>query len=130
MYVPGENQTAEAPLDSGKPFKHVPRKYRMDTARRSILLAAVPLLIGSVPLKAAIEEVPMAQSDQDFGRLKTKAPAELSRFGFLIGKWQCEANLVSTNGTGHTFRRHDKVATSLMALRSLISIECSGLPAI
>jgi hypothetical protein len=77
-YVPGASQTEEAPLDSGKPFKNVPRKYLMDTTRRSILLAAVPLLVGSVPLKAAIEEGFMTQSDQDFGSLNVKAPAELT----------------------------------------------------
>ena len=46
----------------------------------------------------------MAQSDQDFGRLNTKAPAELSRFAFLIGKWDCEAKLMSANGTWQTYK--------------------------
>jgi hypothetical protein len=50
--------------------------------RRSILLAAVPLLLGVVPLMAAIEEDSMAQSDRDFGKLNLKAPVELSRFAF------------------------------------------------
>jgi hypothetical protein len=72
--------------------------------RRSILLASVPLLVGSVPQMASIEEGSMAQSDQDFGRLNAKAPAELSRFTFLIGKWQCEANLMLANGTWQTFK--------------------------
>lgn len=72
--------------------------------RRSILLAAVPLLAGTVPLMAVIEEGSMAQSDQDFGRLNPKAPAELSRFAFLIGKWKCEAKLMSANGAWQTFK--------------------------
>jgi hypothetical protein len=72
--------------------------------RCSILLAAVPLLAGSVPLMAAIEEGSMAQSDQNFGRLNPKAPIELSRFAFLVGKWQCEANLMSVNGAWQIFK--------------------------
>jgi hypothetical protein len=46
----------------------------------------------------------MAQSHQDFGRLNPKAPAELSRFAFLIGTWQCEAKLMEGNGTWQTFK--------------------------
>jgi len=72
--------------------------------RRSILLAAVPLLVGAVPLMAAIEESSMAQSDQYFGRLNAKAPAELSRFAFLIGKWDCDAKLMSASGTWQTYK--------------------------
>jgi hypothetical protein len=72
--------------------------------RRTILLAAVPLLVGAVPLMAAIEESSMDQSDQDFGRLNAKAPAELSRFAFLIGKWDCDAKLMSANGTWQTYK--------------------------
>jgi hypothetical protein len=41
--------------------------------RRSILFAAVPLLVGTFPLMAAIEKGSMAQSDQDFGRLNVAA---------------------------------------------------------
>jgi hypothetical protein len=72
--------------------------------RRSILLAAMPLLVGAVSLMAATEESSMPQSDQDFGRLNAKAPTELSRFAFLIGKWQSEAKLTSANGTWQTYK--------------------------
>jgi hypothetical protein len=71
--------------------------------RRSILLTAMSLSVGSVPLMAAIEEGSMAQSDRDFGKLNPKAPVELSRFAFLIGRWQCEAKLMSGNGAWQTF---------------------------
>jgi hypothetical protein len=53
---------------------------------------------------AAIEESSMAQSNLDFGRLNPEAPAELSRFAFLIGKWRCEAKLMSGDGTWKTYK--------------------------
>lgn len=40
----------------------------------------------------------MAHHDQGFGQLNPKAPAELSRFAFLIGKWKCEGKLMSAAG--------------------------------
>ena len=46
----------------------------------------------------------MVDSDQEFGRLSPKAPAALSQFAFLIGKWQCEAKVVSANGTWQMFK--------------------------
>jgi hypothetical protein len=64
----------------------------------------MPLLVGARPLMAAIEESSMIQGDQDFGRLNAKAPAELSRFAFLIGKWDCEAKLMSASGTWQTYK--------------------------
>jgi hypothetical protein len=45
----------------------------------------------------------MAQIDQEFGKLNPNAPAALSRFAFLIGKWRCEAKLKSANGAWQTF---------------------------
>jgi hypothetical protein len=55
-------------------------------------------------MMGAIEESPMAQCDQPFGTLNAKAPAELPRFAFLIGKWDCEANLMSSTGTWQTYK--------------------------
>jgi hypothetical protein len=46
----------------------------------------------------------MNQSDHDFGRVNPKAPAELSRFAFLIGNWHCEAKLLSANGTWQPYK--------------------------
>jgi hypothetical protein len=45
----------------------------------------------------------MHHEDQGFGRLNPRAPAALSRFAFLIGKWRCEATLLSANGERQTF---------------------------
>jgi hypothetical protein len=45
----------------------------------------------------------MAHGDEDFGKLNPKAPAELARFAFLIGKWHCEAQLMSANGMWQTY---------------------------
>jgi hypothetical protein len=68
------------------------------------LLEAVPLLAFTAPLMTAVEKGFMAQSDQGFGRPNAHAPAELSRFAFLIGRWKCEAKLLSSNGTWQTFK--------------------------
>lgn len=40
----------------------------------------------------------MKQHEQDYGKLNPKAPPELSRFAFLIGKWRCDAKLRRENG--------------------------------
>jgi hypothetical protein len=44
------------------------------------------------------------QDDQDFGTLNAKVPAELSRFAFLIGKWDCKAKLMSASGAWQTYK--------------------------
>ncbi len=72
--------------------------------RRSVLLAAVPLLASSFPLMAASEEGFMAQNEKGYGTHNPKAAPELSRFAFLIGKWNCEAKLLSIDGTWQTFK--------------------------
>jgi hypothetical protein len=41
--------------------------------------------------------------DVDFGKPNPNAPAALSRFGFLIGRWRCEAEVRSANGACQTF---------------------------
>jgi Protein of unknown function (DUF1579) len=41
--------------------------------------------------------------DQDFGKLNPNAPAELSRFAFLVGRWRCEARLRSDGGEWQIF---------------------------
>lgn len=45
----------------------------------------------------------MEQIEQEFGKLNPKAPAALSHFAFLIGRWKCEARLKSPNGNWQTF---------------------------
>jgi len=39
----------------------------------------------------------MDQVEQEFGKANPNAPAALSRFAFLIGRWRCEARVL-TNG--------------------------------
>jgi hypothetical protein len=46
----------------------------------------------------------MDQVDQDYGKPNPNAPAALSRFAFLIGRWRCEARLKSANGEWQTFQ--------------------------
>lgn len=46
----------------------------------------------------------MVHGDDDFGKLNPKAPAELSMFAFLIGRWHCEARLMSATGTWQTYK--------------------------
>jgi len=40
----------------------------------------------------------MDQVVQAFGKPNPNAPAALSRFAFLIGRWRCEARVRSDNG--------------------------------
>ncbi len=42
----------------------------------------------------------MTKVDREFGEPNPKAPAELSRFAFLIGKWHCDAKVKSADGDG------------------------------
>lgn len=45
----------------------------------------------------------MNHPGQDFGKVNSNAPRELSRFAFLIGDWRCEARLRSADGKWQTF---------------------------
>ncbi|MBV9302823.1 MAG: DUF1579 family protein [Acidobacteriaceae bacterium] len=46
----------------------------------------------------------MNHTDQEFGQPNPNAPAALSRFAFLIGRWRCEARVWSANGDSQTFQ--------------------------
>jgi hypothetical protein len=41
----------------------------------------------------------MDRDDEEYGRLNPSAAPELSRFGFLIGTWQCDARLKGEDGS-------------------------------
>jgi hypothetical protein len=43
------------------------------------------------------------QDEREFGRLNPKAPSELERFAFLIGRWDCQAKLKSSDGSWQIF---------------------------
>jgi hypothetical protein len=45
----------------------------------------------------------MDQDDKEFGIPNSKAPAALSRFAFLIGRWRCEAKVRLESGDWQTF---------------------------
>ncbi|MBZ5602415.1 MAG: hypothetical protein LAO79_08920 [Acidobacteriia bacterium] len=42
--------------------------------------------------------------EHEYGKPSPNAPTELSRFDFLIGKWQCEARLKRENGIWESLR--------------------------
>ena len=46
----------------------------------------------------------MDQVDQEFDKPNPDAPAVLSRFAFLVGRWQCEAKVRLDIGQRQTFR--------------------------
>jgi hypothetical protein len=71
--------------------------------RRSVLLTALSLWIGPTLRAAPAENDLMDQNDQEFGRLAPNAPAALSRFAFLIGRWRCEARIKSADGEWQRF---------------------------
>jgi hypothetical protein len=64
------------------------------------------LLIGPVRLAAAAPEDdhPMDQVVQNFSKRNPNAPAALSRFAFLIGKWRCEARVTLADGEWQTMQ--------------------------
>jgi len=64
-----------------------------------VLLGALILLGGTVgPAAAAEENKAMSAVKQEFGSPNPKAPVELSRFAFLVGKWRGEARIKLPNG--------------------------------
>ena len=72
--------------------------------RRSMLLSALSLLIEPKLLGAiATEDHPMKQHEQRFDQPNPNAPAELSRFAFLIGQWRFDAKFKSANGEWQAF---------------------------
>jgi hypothetical protein len=75
-----------------------------ETTRRSELLGALSVLIEpKLPKAAAMEDRPIEQHEQRVDKPNPNAPAELSRFAFLIGRWRFEAKLKSVNGEWQTF---------------------------
>jgi hypothetical protein len=61
-----------------------------------MMVAALLLLIAPTrPGAAATEDRSMHQVKQEFGKLNPNAPAELSRFSFLIGNWHSLPTMLS-----------------------------------
>ena len=70
-----------------------------------MMVAALLLLIAPTrPEAAATEDRSMHQVKQEFGKLNPNAPAELSRFSFLIGNWRFEAKVKVADGQWHPFK--------------------------
>jgi hypothetical protein len=69
-----------------------------------MLLTTLSLLIGAKRLDAtATEDHPMKQHERRVEKPNPNAPAELSRFAFLIGRWRFDAKFKSANGELQTF---------------------------
>ncbi len=73
-----------------------------------LILSMVVLIMARLtgptqPAATAAEGDPMNQVEQEFGRPNPNAPAALSRFAFLIGRWQCEAKVRSANAEWQRF---------------------------
>jgi hypothetical protein len=66
-----------------------------------------PTIVGVIgptrPEAAAAEGKHMDQLDQKFGKPNPHAPAELSRFAFLIGRWIFDAKLKLADGEWQSF---------------------------
>lgn len=45
----------------------------------------------------------MEQIEQKLGKLNPHAPAALSRFAFLVGRWRCEAKINTASGESQVF---------------------------
>ena len=70
-----------------------------------MMVAALLLPIAPTrPGAAATEDRSMHQVKQEFGKLNPNAPAELSRFSFLIGNWRFEAKVKMADGQWHSFK--------------------------
>jgi hypothetical protein len=75
-----------------------------EPTRRSVLLTVLSLLIGpKLPGAAVTEDHPMEQNEQRVDKPNPNAPAELSRFAFLIGRWRFDAKFKSANGEWQAF---------------------------
>jgi hypothetical protein len=69
--------------------------------------ALVALLVLTAPTRpeaAAMEDRSMDQVKQEFGKLNPDAPAQLSRFAFLIGNWSFEARVKIADGQWQPFK--------------------------
>jgi hypothetical protein len=71
--------------------------------------AAAQRTLGADPTNATAAAAPegdhpMDQVEQEFGKANPNAPAALSRFAFLIGRWRCEARVRSANGEWQTLQ--------------------------
>ena len=60
------------------------------------------LIEPKLPKAVAMEDRPIERHEQRVDKPNPNAPAELSRFAFLIGRWQFEAKLKSVNGEWQT----------------------------
>ena len=90
-------------MSSYDPMQFGKEDFEWKPTRRSILLTAFPLLFGPARWLSATKDGSMTQIAEEFGSLNPNAPAALSRFAFLIGKWRCEAKLKSVDGSWQTF---------------------------
>jgi len=70
----------------------------------SVLIALLLLIVPTRPGAAAAEDRSMYKVNQEFGKLNPNAPAELSRFAFLIGNWSFEAKVKMDDGQSHPFK--------------------------
>jgi hypothetical protein len=68
------------------------------------LIALLLLTAPTRPEAAATEDRFMDQVKQEFGKLNPNAPAELSRFAFLIGNWSFEAKVKIADGQWQPFK--------------------------
>jgi hypothetical protein len=70
---------------------------RIDIALIVLLAAMSPSIKAKLPT-SDVENNFVDRFDHEFGKPNPKAPAALSGFAFLIGRWRCEARLKSPNG--------------------------------
>ena len=55
-------------------------------------------------MKASPKGILMEHRSHDFGSIHPKAPSDLSRFAFLLGRWECEAKLTLPDGSSQVFQ--------------------------
>lgn len=72
---------------------------KMMTAGLSLLFAASILCTLVTAQSAKEAHRAMKRMEQEYGTRNPSAPAELSRFAFLIGEWRCDAKLKRDDGT-------------------------------
>jgi hypothetical protein len=71
-----------------------------------VLLSGLLVVFGpSRPSASAPkDDHPMGPVKEEFGKANPKAPAELSRFAFLIGRWRCKARVELATGETQTLQ--------------------------
>src|SRR6201995_3823830 len=94
-----EEQTRDKTLTPHQTPHHALHRTRPDLGVVLCGRVAAQLRLISVTLRGIV----MDETDQNFGKPNPNAPAALSQFAFLIGRWRCDATITLANGESQKY---------------------------